>query len=100
MSNFNVVAFVQAVENAREHKRSNEATGKAAPVKYLTAAQLVQRWDGSIQKGTLANWRSKGKGPSYVKMGSKVLYPVAKVEEWEDRRLKELNDNNPNTEAI
>ncbi len=95
MSNYNVITFVEALQKAREAN-----AGKNSSVKYLTAAQLVQRWDGSIQKGTLSNWRSQGKGPPFVKMGSRVLYPIAKLEAWEEKRLRNVNDNEPDTEAI
>ncbi|RHD71608.1 DNA-binding protein [Olsenella sp. AM30-3LB] len=27
-----------------------------------------------VTTGTLANWRSKGVGPSYCKLGSKIVY--------------------------
>jgi hypothetical protein len=35
-----------------------------------------------LDKGTLANWRMNGKGPEYVKLERKILYHVAKIEEW------------------
>lgn len=31
---------------------------------------------------TLAAWRSQGRGPSYVKMGRRVLYRGADVLDW------------------
>jgi hypothetical protein len=63
---------------------------------YLTPDQLVERWNGAITKGTLANWRSKKKGPSFTKMGEKVLYPIDKLEKWEASQLTNIgaNDNN------
>lgn len=33
-------------------------------------------------EGTLANWRSRGKGPKYTKIGG-ILYDWADVYEWE-----------------
>ena len=35
-----------------------------------------------IKKGTLANWRSQGRGPEYVKAGRKVLYRRSALEAW------------------
>jgi hypothetical protein len=32
--------------------------------------------------GTLANWRHKGIGPSYIKAGGRVLYRRVEVERW------------------
>lgn len=57
--------------------------------KYLTPEDLVARWGGSTTKGTLANWRSKRKGPPYSKRGTRVVYPLDKLEAWEA-----ANDNN------
>ena len=34
----------------------------------------------SIGIRTLANWRSLGEGPGYVKLGGKVLYPVYELQ--------------------
>jgi hypothetical protein len=62
-------------------------------MKYLNAVQLAARWEGAVTTGTLANWRSQGRGPSFVKVGSKVLYPVDKLEEWERLQLRAANDN-------
>ena len=31
---------------------------------------------------TLQVWRHKGKGPSYVKMGSRVVYRLEALERW------------------
>lgn len=39
--------------------------------------------------GTLANWRVRGQGPRFIKVGRKVLYPVAEIEAWERKNLKE-----------
>lgn len=38
--------------------------------------------DYGIPVGTLANMRSKGTGPTYLKVGAKVLYNRAAVEAW------------------
>lgn len=57
---------------------------------YLTPAELVARWNGAVTKGTLANWRSKGKGPAFQKFGSNVRYPIAKLEAYE---AEHMNDN-------
>ena len=48
--------------------------------KALTPRQVEEAY--SLDAGTLANWRSKGLGPEYVKVGGKVLYMVNKLEAW------------------
>ena len=37
---------------------------------------------------TLANWRVKGDGPRFIKMGRKVLYPMVEIEAYEQRQLR------------
>ncbi len=61
---------------------------------FLTPAQLVQRWNNSVSVQTLNNWRHKKKGPDFQKIGSRVLYPVGRVLEWEAANTVAVNDNN------
>lgn len=71
--------------------------------RYLTAAQVVLRWDCAVTAGTLANWRAQGRGPAYQKFGSRVRYGVNELERWEADHLINIaaNDNNRNdTEDI
>lgn len=60
---------------------------------FFTADDLVIRWKQTITVGTLANWRSKKRGPPFVKIGGKVLYPVAALLEWESKNVRVANDN-------
>lgn len=53
---------------------------------YLTPAELVDRYKAAITVRTLANWRSIGEGPSYTKIGGRVLYPLDAVINWEQKR--------------
>lgn len=53
---------------------------------YLTPAELVDRYKSAITVRTLANWRSIGEGPSYTKIGGRVLYPLEAVTNWEQKR--------------
>lgn len=50
---------------------------------FLTPQDLAQRWAGVVTTGTLANWRCRGTGPHFTKLGGRVVYPIAKVEAWE-----------------
>lgn len=52
----------------------------------MTPIELVSRWRGSITLVTLATWRSRKQGPSYIKIGGRVLYPEEAVDAWEKRR--------------
>lgn len=51
----------------------------------MNATQLAQRWDTT--PGRLANWRSLGVGPSYVKVGARVIYRTVDVLAYEERQL-------------
>lgn len=55
---------------------------------FLTPHQLVQRWNGVVTTGTLANWRSKGVGPAFTKLRGRVLYPLAQVQDFEATSLR------------
>ena len=47
----------------------------------LTDAQLAQRWQ--LARGTLANQRSQGRGPAYLKICGRVRYRLSDVEAYE-----------------
>lgn len=51
----------------------------------LTPDEVVTRYRGVVSVRTLANWRSQGVGPRWVKIGKAVLYPVENLTEWEAR---------------
>lgn len=53
---------------------------------HLTIEELASRW--GMNTGTLGNWRIQGKGPKYVKIGRKILYPINEIETWETQQLK------------
>lgn len=57
----------------------------------LTPVELAKRWRMDVR--TLSNWRFKGKGPAYVKMGegrnTKVLYRLEVIEAYEAKNTKE-----------
>lgn len=48
---------------------------------YLTSKELADRWRLSDQ--TLANWRHAGKGPPYIRVGARVLYPAEGIQAFE-----------------
>ena len=33
-----------------------------------------------VARGTLRNWRSRGRGPDYAKLGRRVLYPATSIQ--------------------
>lgn len=54
--------------------------------RYLNTQEVAERL--RLSEGTLANWRTKGEGPRYVKLGRKVLYSVAEVDAYEQRQSR------------
>ena len=53
--------------------------------KFLTPNQLSERWANRINPRTLANWRTQGVGPKYMKLGGAIVYRIDDVEAWENR---------------
>jgi hypothetical protein len=54
---------------------------------YLTPEEVSERYRGEISPGTLRNWRSMRIGPSFVKVGKGVLYPVTELEVWDRKNI-------------
>lgn len=48
---------------------------------YLTSKDLAHRW--SVTLHTLEQWRWKGRGPHFFKVGSCIRYPKAEIERFE-----------------
>lgn len=40
-----------------------------------------------MQPQTLANWRSQGGGPDFIRVGSKIFYPAEKIREFLERNV-------------
>ncbi|MEI3853664.1 MULTISPECIES: helix-turn-helix domain-containing protein [unclassified Ensifer] len=65
---------------------------------YLTDEEVSERYRGGISVGTLRNWRAMRIGPSFIKIGKAVLYPVADLEEWDKRNRVTCRASNRLTE--
>lgn len=37
---------------------------------------------GGIAVRTLANWRARGEGPSYVRVGTRIAYRIEDLDSW------------------
>jgi hypothetical protein len=57
---------------------------------YLTTSEVIERFRGMISDKTLANWRTRGEGPPFMKAGGRVLYPLAALIEWENKRTTDF----------
>ena len=62
--------------------------GEIVPVPdYLTLEEVVERYRNQVSEGTLRNWRSKRIGPSFIKIGKAILYPIEELERWDRSNL-------------
>lgn len=52
----------------------------------LTATEVGARW--GVSPNTLANWRSVGRGPRFLKLGAKVRYEQSEVERFESEQRR------------
>ena len=47
--------------------------------------ELANRW--GISNATLERWRWQGIGPSYLKIGGRIRYPIHAVEQYEAQHM-------------
>lgn len=62
-------------------------------IKCLTVEELMERW-GLTHRGSLGNWRVKGIGPKYMKIGRTILYPLTEVEAYEESQIRKSTVEN------
>ncbi len=63
--------------------------------KHLNQNQLGERWD--ISPRTLERWRWEGFGPRHLKIGGRILYRLADVQEYENGHLRDSTAKNQGT---
>jgi hypothetical protein len=56
----------------------------------LNQSDLAARW--KISSRTLERWRWIGEGPSYMKIGVRVIYRIEDVEEFERQVLRATSE--------
>lgn len=54
---------------------------------FLTAEEVAARYRGEVSVGTLRNWRAMRIGPTFMKIGKAVLYPVDELNAWDEKNL-------------
>jgi hypothetical protein len=57
--------------------------------KYLSPAEVEEIYN--LDRGTLANWRTKAKGPAFNKCGRKILYSVIELDEYMQKHKVRTN---------
>lgn len=56
---------------------------------FLTTEEVSERYRGLITVGTLENWRNLRIGPSFMKVGKAVLYPIVELDAWDRKNIVE-----------
>ncbi|MFZ1180510.1 MAG: hypothetical protein WAN92_03160 [Herbaspirillum sp.] len=51
----------------------------------MNETELATRWN--LSPKTLQRWRSEGRGPRYMKMSKRVVYPIDEIFDFESRAL-------------
>lgn len=71
----------------RRHWPGRHAPKEAAMTegKFLTPEEVSERYRGGISVGTLRNWRAMRIGPTFVKIGKAVLYPISELDTWDEQ---------------
>jgi hypothetical protein len=55
-------------------------------MRHLNQGEVAKRWGFSPR--TLENWRCRGEGPRFLKIGGKVVYRLEDVEVFEQNQLR------------
>lgn len=57
-------------------------------VTHLNQHELARRW--KLSERTLERWRWLGVGPTYLKLGGRVVYRLADIETFEAQNVKQI----------
>lgn len=68
--------------------------------KFLTPEEVIERYRGGISVGTLRNWRAMRIGPTFVKIGKAVLYPVDELDAWDEKNTVTCRASKRLTEQV
>jgi len=55
--------------------------------KFLTPEEVSERYRGEISVDTLRNWRAMRIGPTFIKIGKAVLYPLNELDAWDQKNI-------------
>lgn len=54
--------------------------------RYYTQEELAQLW--GMSWATLRKWRCEGKGPPFVKLGSRVVYRETDIHKYAEQNIR------------
>lgn len=60
---------------------------------HLNQTEVARRW--GLSPRTLENWRWKGDGPPFLKVGHKVLYRLVDIEAYEKQSVRTTSARMP-----
>ncbi len=66
--------------------KKTACSGRTIDQAHLTQLELAQRW--RLSDRTLEKWRQTRRGPRYLRVGGRVLYPQNEVERFEAENLR------------
>ncbi len=58
---------------------------------HLNQNELAKRW--KLSERTLERWRWLGVGPTYLKLGGRVVYRLSDIEEFEKKNAKQIESD-------
>lgn len=61
--------------------------------RHLTTAEVSKYFGGNLSVRTLNNWRSQGKGPKFLRLEGKIMYPIEELKKWEQESLYSSTSN-------
>jgi hypothetical protein len=64
-------------------------------VQHLNQVELARRW--KVSPRTLENLRWRGKGPTFIKIGGRVLYRLQDIEAFELQNMRKQSSSRPQT---
>ena len=62
-------------------------------IRHLNQNELADRWN--ISHRTLERWRWTGEGPTFLKIGGRVVYRLEDVEAFEAEQTRKSTADNP-----
>ena len=71
----------------KSYEPSRPSASRTESPIFLTLEEVVERYRGQVIEGTLRNWRSMRIGPSFIKIGKAILYPLEELDRWDRRNL-------------
>jgi hypothetical protein len=80
----NTATSMKLMSIHRSVDQENDTQARAS-VQHLDQQGLADRW--VLSPRTLEQWRWQGRGPRFLKLGGRVIYPMSEIEAFEAANL-------------